>query len=45
MRLAPVGLRPRAGERVPLALVLGVCAVLLVVTMMLGIGVGSCGFL
>ena len=41
MQLARARLRPRAGERVPLAFVLGVCGVLLVVTMTLGVGVGS----
>jgi iron complex transport system permease protein len=39
--MARARLRPRAGERVPLSLVLGACAVLLVVTMTLGVGVGS----
>jgi len=41
MQLARARLRPRAGERVRLAFVLGVCGVLLVVTMALGVGVGS----
>jgi len=44
MQLArAVGLRRarRAGERVPLALVLGACAVLLIVTMTLGVGAGA----
>jgi len=40
MQLARARLRPRAGERVRLALVLGVCGVLLVVTMTLGVGAG-----
>jgi iron complex transport system permease protein len=35
--------RTRPAERVPLALVLGVCAVLLVVVMTFGVGVGSVG--
>ena len=41
MQLARAKLRPRHGERVPLALVLGACGVLLVVAMTLGIWVGS----
>jgi iron complex transport system permease protein len=41
-RLRPRARRPRRpGERVPLSLVLVTCAVLLVVTMTFGVGVGS----
>jgi len=39
-RAVGLGRARRAGERVPLALVLGSCAVLLIVTMTLGVGAG-----
>jgi len=39
-RAVGLGWARRAGERVPLGLVLGACGVLLVVTMTLGVGVG-----
>jgi iron complex transport system permease protein len=48
-RVRPVRLRPRprrprrAAERVPLGLVLGACAALLVVVMTFGVGIGSVG--
>jgi hypothetical protein len=40
-RAVGLGRARRAGERVPLALVLGACGVLLVVTLTLGVGAGA----